>query len=124
MCAHASEVNHGQHSQGNPYRRAGEPIWDALQDVGALHTRLVPGFVKDTKMEGNARHRHFRQRHDGQEEIISIDSTRQRVAWAVIGQRFAITTAQPGWSRIRRAARDSSGPQICCPMSSRGRWIR
>ena len=30
-------------------------IWDALRDVGALHTRLVPGFVTDTKMEGNTR---------------------------------------------------------------------
>ena len=32
-----------------------EDIWDAVRDVGALHTRLVPGFVVDTKMEGDAR---------------------------------------------------------------------
>ena len=25
-----------------------EQIWDAVRDVGALHTRLVPGFVRDT----------------------------------------------------------------------------
>lgn len=25
-----------------------EKIWDALRDVGALHERVVPGFVVDT----------------------------------------------------------------------------
>jgi hypothetical protein len=29
--------------------------WEALRDVGALHTRLVPGFVTDTKLEPGAR---------------------------------------------------------------------
>ena len=29
--------------------------WDALRDVGALHTRLVPGFVTETKLEPGAR---------------------------------------------------------------------
>ena len=32
-----------------------EQVWDALRDVGALHTRLVPGFVTDTRMEPGAR---------------------------------------------------------------------
>ncbi len=26
-----------------------EHVWSAVRDVGALHTRLVPGFVIDTK---------------------------------------------------------------------------
>jgi hypothetical protein len=26
-------------------------VWDALADVGALHTRLVPGFVTDCRLE-------------------------------------------------------------------------
>src|SRR5882672_11744453 len=30
-------------------------VWDALRDLGALHTRLVPGFVTDTKLDGDAR---------------------------------------------------------------------
>jgi len=29
-------------------------VWDALRDVGALHTRLVPGFVTDTRLEPGA----------------------------------------------------------------------
>ncbi|AGB23746.1 Polyketide cyclase / dehydrase and lipid transport [Mycobacterium sp. JS623] len=32
-----------------------EQAWDALRDVGALHTRLAAGFVADTRMEGTAR---------------------------------------------------------------------
>src|SRR4051794_8779032 len=30
-------------------------VWDALRDFGALHTRLAPGFVLDTKLDGEAR---------------------------------------------------------------------
>jgi len=63
-------------------------IWDALKDVGALHTRLVPGFVTDTKMEGNTRAVTFGNGQVVREEIVSVDSARQRVAWAVVGQQF------------------------------------
>lgn len=63
-------------------------IWDALKDVGALHTRLVPGFVTDTKMEGNTRVVTFGNGMVAREEIVSIEPSQQRVAWAVIGQQF------------------------------------
>jgi len=32
-----------------------EDVWNALRDIGALHTRLVPGFVVDTRLEPGAR---------------------------------------------------------------------
>jgi hypothetical protein len=32
-----------------------ERVWDAVRDIGALHTRLVPGFVVDTRLEPGAR---------------------------------------------------------------------
>ena len=32
-----------------------EEVWDAVRDLGALHTRLVPGFVTDCKLEEGAR---------------------------------------------------------------------
>ena len=63
-------------------------IWDALKDVGALHTRLVPGFVTDTKIEGNARIVTFGNGMVAREEIVSVDPTLHRVAWAVVGQQF------------------------------------
>jgi uncharacterized protein YndB with AHSA1/START domain len=63
-------------------------IWDALKDVGALHTRLVPGFVKDTKLEGNARVVTFGNGMVAREEIVSIEPGQKRVAWAIVGQQF------------------------------------
>jgi hypothetical protein len=30
-------------------------VWDAVRDVGALHTRLVPGFVTGCKLKRGAR---------------------------------------------------------------------
>ena len=30
-------------------------IWDAIRDVGAIHTRLARGFVTDTRLEGDTR---------------------------------------------------------------------
>jgi hypothetical protein len=63
-------------------------VWDALRDVGALHTRLVPGFVKDTRLEGSTRTVTFGNGVVVQEEIVSIDAMQHRVAWAVVGQRF------------------------------------
>ncbi len=32
-----------------------DDVWDVLRDIGALHTRLVPGFVTDTRLEPGAR---------------------------------------------------------------------
>lgn len=63
-------------------------VWDALRDVGALHTRLVPGFVKDTHLEGNTRTVTFGNGVVVKEEIVSVDGEQRRVAWAVVGQRF------------------------------------
>jgi hypothetical protein len=34
---------------------APEVLWDAMRDVGALHTRLVAGFVVDCRLEGETR---------------------------------------------------------------------
>jgi hypothetical protein len=28
-----------------------DDVWSAVRDIGALHTRLVPGFVAATKLE-------------------------------------------------------------------------
>ncbi len=60
-------------------------VWDALRDVGALHTRLVPGFVVDTKMEGEARIVTFADGMVVREPIISIDEAERRVCWTALG---------------------------------------
>ena len=64
-----------------------EKVWDAVRDVGALHTRLVPGFVVDTKLEPDARIVTFGNGMVAREPIISIDDGRRRLAWAATGGR-------------------------------------
>ena len=64
-----------------------EAIWDAARDVGALHTRLVPGFVVDTRLEGNARIVTFGNGMVVRELIISVDDQRRRLAWTATGGR-------------------------------------
>ena len=62
--------------------------WDALRDVGALHTRLVPGFVTDTKLEGGDRIVTFGNGMVARERIITVDDAARRVVWSVVGAPF------------------------------------
>ena len=63
-------------------------VWDALRDVGALHTRLVPGFVTDTKLEPGARIVTFGNGTVARELIVSIDDDARRLVWSVVGGRM------------------------------------
>lgn len=69
--------------------RAPVEVWDALADVGALHTRLAPGFVTDCRLEPGARVVTFANGLVARELIVSVDAERQRVAWAVVGGRLS-----------------------------------
>lgn len=63
-------------------------VWAALRDVGALHTRLVPGFVVDTKLEDGARVVTFGDGTVVRELIVDVCDETRRVAWSVVGGRF------------------------------------
>ena len=60
-------------------------VWAALRDVGALHTRLVPGFVTDTRLESGARIVTFGNGMVVREQIVTIDEDEHRVVWSAIG---------------------------------------
>ena len=62
-----------------------DQIWDALRDVGALHTRLAVGFVTDVRMEPGARVVTFANGVVARELIVAVDDAARRVAWAVVG---------------------------------------
>jgi len=62
-----------------------EFVWNAMKDIGALHTRLVRGFVVNTQLEGTTRIVTFRNGLIVREPIISIDDRRYRFAWAAEG---------------------------------------
>ena len=63
-------------------------VWEALSDIGALHTRLAAGFVSDTRLEGNTRIVTFANGMVAREEIVAVDEAARRVAWAIVGQQF------------------------------------
>ena len=58
-------------------------VWDAVRDVGAIHTRFVPGFVTDTKIEGDIRTVTFETGFVAQELIVDIDGSAMRLAYSV-----------------------------------------
>lgn len=62
-----------------------EDVWDAVRDVGALHTRLVPGFVVDTKLEADARIVTFANGMTIREPIVAIDEQQRRLVWSAEG---------------------------------------
>lgn len=64
--------------------RPGE-VWAAIRDIGALHTRLVPGFVVDTRLEPGERVVTFGNGMIIREPIVDIDDTAQRLVWSAIG---------------------------------------
>jgi carbon monoxide dehydrogenase subunit G len=61
-----------------------EKIWDAVRDVGAVHERLAPGFVVDTKLEEGARVVTFANGMSARELIVDVDDAARRLAWAVV----------------------------------------
>ncbi len=64
-----------------------DDVWDALRDFGALHTRLVPGFVVDTQLDGDARIVTFHNGNVAREWLVDCDDEQRRLAYAIIGER-------------------------------------
>jgi len=62
-----------------------DDVWDALRDVGAIHTRLAPGFVTDVRLEDGARVVTFGSGQQVHELIVDVDEEKRRVAWAAVG---------------------------------------
>jgi carbon monoxide dehydrogenase subunit G len=63
-------------------------VWDAVRDVGAPHKRLAPGFLTDTRLEGDARIVTFANGLVARELIVDVDDAARRLAWAVVGGRL------------------------------------
>ena len=62
-----------------------EDVWAALRDFGALHERLVPGFVADCRLEGDdTRVVTFFNGAVAREVLIGIDDTRRRLVYSVV----------------------------------------
>jgi carbon monoxide dehydrogenase subunit G len=71
-----------------PLDARAEEVWDAVRDIGALHSRLVPGFVVDTKLEPDARIVTFANGMVVRELIVDLDDKARRLVWSAVGGRL------------------------------------
>src|SRR4030088_907214 len=62
-------------------------VWSAVRDFGAVHQRLGPGFVLDTRMDGDARIVSFANGTVARELLVDCDDARQRLVYAVVSER-------------------------------------
>ena len=63
-------------------------VWDALRDVGALHTRLVRGFVLECEFDGRVRKLKFANGVSAAERIIDVNALDRRVSWTATSERL------------------------------------
>ena len=83
-------------------------VWSALRDFGAVHSRLAPGFVTGTTMEGETvRVVTFFNGSSARETLVSCDEPTRRLVYAIIGGRATHYSASaqvfdegPGRSRF------------------------
>ena len=66
--------------------RSKEFVWDAIRDVGAIHRRLVPGFVVNCKLEGDSRIVTFANGMVVRELIVDVDDRSCRHSWSARGE--------------------------------------
>lgn len=65
-----------------------EQVWDALRDFPAVHERLAPGFVIDTKMDGDTRVVTFANGSVARETLVAIDEDDHRLAYTIRSERL------------------------------------
>lgn len=63
-------------------------LWDALRDIGALNTRLVPGFVTECALDANVRTVTFANGMVAKELLVTVDEEAKRVVWSIVGGRL------------------------------------
>ena len=61
-------------------------VWDVIRDVGAIHKRLVPGFVVDCKLEDDSRIITFGNGMVLREIIVDVNDETCRHSWSARGE--------------------------------------
>jgi hypothetical protein len=64
-----------------------EFVWEAIKDVGAVHTRLAQGFVANTVLAGDVRTVTFVNGFVVKERIVTISDQQRRLAYAAVEGR-------------------------------------
>ena len=63
-------------------------VWDAVRDFGALHQRLVPGFVTACTLDSDARIVTFANGSVAREVLVDCDDARRRLVYAISNERL------------------------------------
>jgi len=63
-------------------------VWESLRDVANVHKRVVPGFLTDCRMEGEARVVTFFNGMVAKELIVDLDNKAMRLAWSARSERL------------------------------------
>jgi hypothetical protein len=59
-----------------------DAVWSVFRDIGAVHTRLAPGFVTDCRLDGRERVVAFANGFVIREVIVHIDDAARRLAYS------------------------------------------
>ena len=81
-------------------------VWAAVRDFGSPHQRLVPGFVLDSQLDGDARIVTFANGTMARELLVDCDDARRRLVYAVVSERIkqhsaSVQVAADGEARSR-----------------------
>jgi carbon monoxide dehydrogenase subunit G len=71
-----------------PIDASPDDVWAAVRDFGNPHQRLVPGFVLDARLDGEARIVSFANGTVARELLVDCDDARRRLVYAVISERL------------------------------------
>lgn len=71
-----------------PLPASARDVWDAVRDFGALHQRLVPGFVTACSLDGDTRIVTFANGAVAREVLVDCDDARQRLVYAINSERL------------------------------------
>ena len=103
-------------------------MWDAVRDFGALHRRLVPGFVTAVELEGTTRTVTFANGTQAREVLVDSDDQARRLVYAVVGGRLTAHSASVQvFAEGKRNAESSGSPIFCrtsCNRTSPARWTK
>lgn len=68
-----------------------EDVWAAVADFGAPHQRLVPGFVVETRLDGDDRIVTFFNGAVAREALVDSDDEQRRLVWSVTQSGLGLT---------------------------------
>jgi Polyketide cyclase / dehydrase and lipid transport len=66
-------------------------VWDAIRDFGAVHERVVPGFVVDTRLEGDDRIVTFFTGAVQREPLVALDDDARRLVYTAVDSPLGAT---------------------------------